>query len=133
MNLERSLRPDQGLEGHIVQGHADGTATVHQVQRGADWVVEFSCPTELTDTMVPRGSVAVDGVSLTLKSVGSGAFSVALIPTTLAATTLGALAVGDAVNVETDILGKYVAKYLGKLSPAPGGLTLEKLREHGFA
>ncbi len=133
VNLERSLRPDRGLEGHIVQGHVDGTATVRHLQHGADWVVEFTCPTELTDAMVPRGSVAVDGVSLTVKSVQGGVFSVTLIPTTLQATTLGSLTVGDVVNVETDILGKYVAKYLGALATSGGGLTLEKLREHGFA
>lgn len=133
VNLERSLRLDRGLEGHLVQGHADGTATVRQVQRGADWVVEFACPPELTDAMVPRGSVAVDGVSLTVRSVQSGAFSVALIPTTLAATTLGGLAVGDVVNVETDVIGKYVAKHLGELAPGQGSLTLERLRELGYA
>ena len=127
------VAPERGLEGHIVQGHVDGTASVQSVQRGADWVVEFACPTELTDAMVPRGSVAVDGVSLTLASVRDGGFSVALIPTTLAATTLGNLAVGDAVNVETDVLGKYVAKVLGKLDAPGGGLTLEKLKESGFA
>jgi riboflavin synthase len=131
VNLERSLRPDRGLEGHIVQGHADGTAKVSAVRRGADWTVEFACPAELTAAMVPQGSVAVDGVSLTLVDVRRDGFSVALIPTTLEATTLGALAVGDSVNVETDIIGKYVAKMLGKAAPS-GGLTIEKLRELGF-
>jgi riboflavin synthase len=133
VNLERSLRADRGLEGHIVQGHVDGTAAVRRIQRGADWVVAFSCPVELSDAMVPRGSVAVDGVSLTVKDVRDGEFSVALIPTTLAATTLGALAVGDAVNVETDVLAKYVAKLLARGAAPPEGLTLDKLREHGFA
>ena len=133
VNLERSLRPDRGLEGHIVQGHVDGTATVRQVRRGEDWLVEFACPAELAAAMVPRGSVAVDGVSLTLQTVQPDGFSVALIPTTLQATTLGALAAGSVVNVETDVIGKYVAKYLSQTAPAPGGLTLDKLREHGFA
>lgn len=133
VNLERSLRPDRGLEGHIVQGHVDGTATVRRIERGRGWVVEFVCPAELAATMVPRGSVAVDGVSLTVAAVEAGGFSAALIPTTLAATTLGGLAVGDAVNVETDILGKYVAKYLHRGAASTGGLTIDKLREHGFA
>jgi riboflavin synthase len=133
VNLERSLRPDRGLEGHIVQGHVDGTAAVRAVQRGEDWVVEFSCPAGLTDAMVPQGSVAVDGVSLTVKTVQPGRFSVALIPTTLAATTLGKLSAGDVVNVETDILGKYVAKYLDRHTISKSGLTVEKLREEGFA
>ncbi len=133
VNLERSLRPDRGLEGHIVQGHVDGIATVRTVQRGTDWVVEFACAHELTDAMVPQGSVAVDGVSLTVKTVQPGRFSVALIPTTLEATTLGNLSAGDTVNVETDVLGKYVAKVLGRIAPSPPGLTLEKLRELGYA
>jgi len=134
VNLERSLRLDAGLEGHIVQGHVDGVASVRSVRRsGGDWIVEFTCPRQLTDGMVPQGSVAVDGVSLTLKDLAPGRFFVALIPVTLEATTLGALAAGDKVNVETDVIGKYVAKYAGRFAPREGGVTLEKLREQGYA
>ena len=133
VNLERSLRVDKGLEGHLVQGHVDGTATVRSVRRGEDWLVEFTCPAELADGMVPQGSAAVDGVSLTLQSVQAGGFSVALIPTTLSATTLGGLEAGDIVNVETDVIGKYVAKYLGRTAIPKSALTVEKLRELGFA
>jgi len=83
--------------------------------------------------MVPMGSLALDGVSLTLADVQAGAFRVALIPTTLARTTLGGLAVGDRVNVETDILGKYVRRCLQHLAGPPGGgLTVRKLKEAGF-
>jgi riboflavin synthase len=81
--------------------------------------------------MVPKGSVAIDGVSLTLVDASGGKFSVALIPTTLGETTLGDLKVGSAVNIETDIIGRYVKKYLQQLSPT-GGLTIEKLRQAGF-
>jgi len=133
VNLERPLRADRGLEGHIVQGHADGVAKVAAIRRGTDWTVEFACPAELAAAMVPQGSVAVDGVSLTLTDVRADGFSVALIPTTRTATTLGSLAVGDSVNVETDIIAKYVAKMLGRPAMPKSGLTIEKLRELGFA
>jgi len=133
VNLERPLHADRGLEGHIVQGHADGVAKVAAIWRGADWVVEFACSPDLAAAMVPQGSVAVDGVSLTLTDVRADGFSVALIPTTRTATTLGSLAVGDSVNVETDIIAKYVAKMLGRPAMPKSGLTIEKLRELGFA
>jgi len=133
VNLERSLRPDQGLDGHLVQGHIDGLAAVRHVRRRAECGVEFEAGNDLTDLMVPKGSVAVDGVSLTLVDVAEGAFSVALIPATLAATTLGELRPGDKVNIETDVIGKYVRKYLRELGmPAQGSVTVEKLKEAGF-
>jgi len=134
VNLERSLRLGDALDGHLVQGHVDGTAQVRSIRRGDQHVVVFKAGAELTEEMVPKGSVAIDGVSLTLVEVGGEFFSVALIPITLGQTTLGALAVGDKVNVETDILGKYVRRYLsGAKGSSSGGLTLEKLRSAGFA
>jgi len=132
VNLERSLRAGDGLEGHMVAGHIDGTAEVASVRRGGDWTVAFSAPRELIELMVPKGSVAVDGVSLTLAEVAEGRFTVALVPTTLQNTTLGDLTSGDAVNVESDVIGKYVQKYLAGHLGA-GGLTLEKLKQAGFA
>jgi len=132
VNLERSLRLDQGLDGHLVQGHVDGVAEIRSVRRGTEYVLELAAARELTGQMVPKGSVAVDGVSLTLVSVAEGAFSVALIPTTLDETTLGRLAAGDKVNIETDIIGKYVLRYLAALVAADGGLTVEKLKQAGF-
>lgn len=131
VNLERALRLDQGLSGHLVQGHIDGVASVSAIRSGGGYVVEFASEPALTDLMVPQGSLAVDGVSLTLIDVGADRFSVALIPTTLEKTTLGALAVGAKVNIETDIIGKYVLKFLGGTKSA--GLTLEKLKQAGFA
>jgi len=135
VNLERPLRLNDELGGHLVQGHVDGVASTGRVDRGRDqWRVEFAADRALTDEMVPKGSVAVAGVSLTLTHVGEGAFSVSLIPTTVAKTTLADLAVGSAVNIETDVLGKYVRRYLSRLADNPaGGLTLEKLRDAGFA
>jgi len=132
VNLERPLRLGDPIDGHLVQGHVDGVAKVLSVTGGGQHVVEFAAPAELTGALVPKGSITVNGVSLTLLDVAEGQFSIALIPSTLARTTLGSLATGAKVNVETDIIGKYVRRYLqGNDAPADG-LTLEKLKETGF-
>lgn len=111
VNLERALRLSDRLGGHFVQGHIDGIGQIADRQRQGDWeTVWFSCGPELTRCMVAKGSVAVDGVSLTVVEVAADRFSVALIPHTLALTTLGFKPVGAAVNLETDVLAKYVAK-----------------------
>jgi riboflavin synthase len=116
VNLERALRLGDRLGGHLVQGHIDGVGRIAERQRQGDWeTVWFTCPPELALQMVPKGSVAVDGVSLTLVDVGPDRFSVALIPHTLANTTLGFKAAGAAVNLETDLLAKYVWKCLQSL------------------
>jgi riboflavin synthase len=113
VNLERSLRVGDRLGGHWVQGHIDGVGRIERRVPDGPWLgVWFSCPPELAAQMVPKGSVAVDGVSLTLVEVTAGGFSVALIPHTLDHTTLGFKRPGDAVNLETDILAKYVWKCL---------------------
>jgi riboflavin synthase len=113
VNLERSLPVTARLGGHFVQGHVDGVGTVDDIARDADWVtMTFRVPEPLAALMVPKGSVAVDGVSLTLVTVERDRFSIALIPHTLEVTTLGRRQVGDTVNIETDILGKYVQKFL---------------------
>jgi riboflavin synthase len=118
VNLERSLPVNGRLGGHFVQGHIDGTATVDEITRDGEWVTMwFRVPADLARLMVSKGSVAVDGISLTLVHVEAERFSVALIPHTLEVTTLGQRNVGDRVNIETDILGKYVAKLL---EPAGG-------------
>ena len=112
VNMERSLRLSDRLGGHLVTGHVDGQGTlVSRVQEG-DWLTcRFAAPPALLHQMASKGSVAIDGVSLTLVDVTSGWFSVALIPHTLACTTLGRLAEGDAVNLETDLVFKYVARW----------------------
>ncbi len=113
VNIERSLRVGDRLGGHIVQGHIDGTAEVLRIEQEGEWTkLWFHVPKELTCQMVSKGSVAVDGVSLTLVDVTHDSFSVALIPHTLQVTTLGRRQLNDVVNIETDILGKYVQKLL---------------------
>jgi riboflavin synthase len=111
VNLERSLRLGDRLGGHLVQGHIDGLGTIVSRQRDGDWeTVWFRCAPELAAQMVPKGSVAVDGVSLTVVAVTADGFSVMLIPHTLAATTLGRKDAGATVNLESDMLAKYVWK-----------------------
>lgn len=113
VNLERSLKVGDRLGGHYVSGHIDGLGTLDARQQEGEWAfLWFRVPSQLTRQMASKGSVAVDGVSLTLVEVESERFSVALIPHTLAVTTLGQLKPGDHVNIETDILAKYVQRQL---------------------
>jgi len=113
VNLERALAVGDRLGGHFVQGHVDGTAVVDDIVRHDEWIdMWFRLSEELTELMVPKGSVAVDGISLTLVNVETDRFSVALIPHTLDITTLGDRQPGETVNIEPDILGKYVAKFV---------------------
>jgi len=117
VNLERALAVGARLGGHFVQGHVDGCGTIELIQREGDWMTFwFLVNRDLTRQMVPKGSVAVDGVSLTLVEVEDERFSVALIPHTLQWTTLGIRRVNDRVNIETDILAKYAQKLV-----SPGG------------
>ncbi len=113
VNIERSLRVGDQLGGHFVSGHVDAVGHLDERQDHGDWSkMWFQVSAHLTRQMASKGSVAVDGVSLTLVDVESHRFSVALIPHTLQVTTLGKLLVGDAVNIETDILAKYVERLL---------------------
>jgi riboflavin synthase len=115
VNLERSLKVGDRLGGHFVQGHVDAVGTIDARMRNGDWEdVWFRCPAELTRLMVPKGSIAVDGVSLTLVNVEAERFSVMLIPHTQALTTLGFKVAGAVVNLEADMLAKHVAKLLAK-------------------
>ena len=112
VNLERSLKVGQRMGGHFVSGHVDAIGYVDQRNEDGQWAeFWFRVPPELTRQMASKGSVTVDGVSLTLVAVESERFSVALIPHTLAVTTLGGRQIGDAVNIETDILAKYVTRF----------------------
>lgn len=113
VNVESSLRMGDSLGGHLVSGHIDTVGTVDERHDDADWSkFWFRVPAELTRQMASKGSVAVDGVSLTLVDVECDRFSVALIPHTMQVTTLGRRQVGDRVNIETDILAKYVERQL---------------------
>lgn len=113
VNLERAVRVDGRLGGHVVQGHVDGTGTVTARDPGERWeVVTIALPAGLERYVVEKGSICVDGVSLTVSAVAAGAFQVSLTPTTLAATTLGTAPVGGLVNLEVDVLAKYVENLL---------------------
>jgi len=139
VNLELSLRGDSFVGGHFVQGHVDAVATVAAVaENPADWRITFRVPAATMPFVVPKGSVAVDGVSMTIAEVSKETFTLAVIPTTLEKTTLAALRVGDQVNVETDILARTVVHYLQQIagSTAPQKappITLAKLQQLGMA
>ena len=111
VNIERAAQVGDRLGGHIVQGHIDGTSTLLSIDPGTAWrVLRFSLDAENAPLVARKGSIAVDGVSLTVSNVGDDWFEVSLIPETLVATTLGALSIGDSVNIETDILARHVAR-----------------------
>jgi riboflavin synthase len=111
VNLERPLAANGRLGGHFVQGHVDGVGSIKSIDRDGEWITMwFEVPEALALQMVPKGSVTVDGISLTIVGCEASSFSIALIPHTLEVTTLGQRQVGSIVNIETDILGKYVSK-----------------------
>ncbi len=130
VNLERALAATGRLGGHFVQGHVDGKGVVAQIQpRLRSQIMRFRCQKELTTFMVPKGSIAVDGVSLTVVDCGEDWFTVSLIPYTLEHTTLGIRKVGDVVNLEVDILAKYVGKLLSGFALPSGDERLKGLLE----
>ncbi len=113
VNLERAVTAHTRLGGHLVQGHVDGTATVLSRSPDEHWdVVRCSLPAQLARYVVHKGSITVDGVSLTVSALGPDWFEVSLIPTTLERTTLGSRRLGDSVNLEVDVIAKYVEKLL---------------------
>jgi riboflavin synthase len=114
VNLERPMRLDGRLGGHLVQGHVDGTGTITQRRPGERWdAVRMTIPPRLARYVVEKGSIAVDGVSLTISALGSDWIEVSLIPETLARTTLGVKQPGETVNLEVDMIAKYVERLLG--------------------
>lgn len=131
VNLERALRVGDRLDGHFVQGHVEGTVEVTTVEASPrERVVWFHADDSFRACIVPKGGVALDGVSLTVAAVREDEFSVALIPTTLERTTLGCLKTGDRVNLETDILARTVVHWLSTVGER--GLPLGTLREAGI-
>ncbi|WP_019877006.1 riboflavin synthase [Sporichthya polymorpha] len=121
VNLERAVTMATRLGGHLVQGHVDGVGEVLSRRPAEHWeLVEISLPASLERYVVEKGSIAVDGVSLTVAALGPGSFTVSLIPTTLAATTLGRRAPGDQVNLEVDVLAKHVERLLHLDQPVEG-------------
>jgi riboflavin synthase len=132
VNLESSLRAGKKIGGHFVQGHVDGVGTVEVIRDlGRSSQMRIAAPREVLRYVVEKGSIAIDGVSLTVVSCDDSGFAVALIPHTLATTTLDLKRPGDKVNLEADILGKYVEKFLGG-GRASNGVTEDALRNAGF-
>jgi len=132
VNLEPSLTANTPMGGHFVQGHVDGVGAVTRVISGVDeWRVTVRPPPPLMPFVIPKGSVAIAGVSLTLAGVTRDTFEVALIPTTLRLTTLASLKVGDGVNLEADIVAKTIVHWL-QMQFGEGGLSMDKLRAAGF-
>lgn len=133
VNIERAVKAADRFGGHFVQGHIDGTALVKAMEKqGKFAVMKFMAEAELLDFMVPKGSVAVDGISLTIAGIDDNSFSVALIPETLNKTTLSKVKISDKVNIETDIIVKTIKKQLEKILPQNRTLTAEKLKDLGF-
>ena len=132
VNVERSLKVGDRLGGHFVQGHVDAIGTIRSKEQAEQgWLLRFDVPAELARGMIAKGSIAVDGISLTLVEVEASGFSVAVIPHTLDHTSLGEKSPGRAVNIELDLIGKYIRKFL---ESEPGGRITESfLRDHGFA
>ena len=135
------MRLDSRLDGHIVAGHIDGTASVSRIEIQPNTrKYFFTASSELISGIVPKGSVAIDGVSLTVIDANEENFSVGIIPTTLADTTLSSLKIGDEVNIETDMIGKYITKFLETRFSAKNdtkemkkSLTWDKLVEYGWS
>jgi riboflavin synthase len=137
VNLERPLTLADRLGGHLVLGHIDGTATITgRMEKGDSFIFTFTAPEDLLLYLVEKGSVAIDGISLTVNECKGSEFSVTIIPFTSERTTIGGKRVGDRVNVETDIIGKYVQRFLSgqqrKGRPSGSGLDMDFLAEHGY-
>ncbi|RNC28775.1 MAG: Riboflavin synthase [Candidatus Dichloromethanomonas elyunquensis] len=134
VNLERALQLQTRLGGHLVSGHVDGTGRIASIHKtGIANIYEIHTSKNITHYLLPKGSVAVDGISLTLVDIEEDRFTVSLIPHTFAHTTLGFKGPGSTVNLETDLIGKYVAKFLNpEKDLGKKDITLDYLSQHGF-
>ena len=134
VNLERPLAADARLGGHFVQGHVDGTGRVTRlVSEGENWWLSVRVPEDLRPYVAKKGSIAVDGISLTVADWQNGVADIAVIPFTYSRTTVGAMVPGDAVNIETDILAKYAESLIAaRKTPAESRLKISDLTEEGF-
>ncbi len=133
VNIERSLKIGDKLGGHFVTGHVDCVATINKIENEpGQCTVWFSVSNDISNMMIKKGSVAIDGISLTIVDLKEKLFSVALIPFTLDATTLGFKKTGQKVNIETDMLGKWVKRILTTNDSTTSGVTEEMLKEKGF-
>lgn len=133
VNLEPALRPSDPLGGHMVQGHVEGVGEVRaMVREGEGWRLEVDLPQELLPYVVPKGSIALSGVSLTVANLQGRTVRVAVVPATLKHTTLSRYRTGRKVNVETDLVGRYIVHTLERLLPGGRGLTLRDFQDRGF-
>ena len=132
VNLERAMSAEGRFGGHIVSGHIDGTGLIKSIKKDGNAIwFEIAASREITDGIVEKGSIAIDGISLTIAAVDNVSFKVSVIPHTLKETVLGVKKVGDTVNLETDVIGKYVKKLLDSQT-TNAGLTKEMLLANGF-
>jgi len=134
VNLERALRLSDRLGGHLVTGHVDGLGRIVERRKdGNAWRFKFQADADVISFLVAKGSVTIDGISLTVNEVADDSFSLAIIPLTMSKTTLQGRSVGDVVNVETDLIGKYISRFLQD-GPAvkPQGVTMDLLAKNGF-
>ena len=133
VNLERAMAADDRFGGHIVAGHVDDTGKIVSVSpEGNAVMVRIEAPPQILHLVVEKGSIAIDGISLTVAAVDGYSFTVGIIPHTGSETTLLSKKAGDVVNLETDIIGKYVEKLLSPYDNSKGGITMEYLEEIGF-
>ncbi|MFA7068336.1 MAG: riboflavin synthase, partial [Acidaminococcaceae bacterium] len=131
VNLERALRLNDGLDGHLVSGHVEGVGAISKIAtEGIAKLVTIRAPQPLLKYILPKGSIAIDGISLTVTTVTNVGFSIALIPHTVGETTMGFKKIGDRVNLETDLLGKYVERMLNYRDGS--SLNKRSLLENGF-
>lgn len=129
VNLERALRVGERLGGHFVTGHIDGIGIIKKkIKEGETFLFEIEAPDEITNYIIPKGSIALDGISLTIVDFSKNRFSVSIIPHTLEVTTLGLKKIGDKVNLEADLIGKYVTKIIR----GEKGISLDFLKKYGY-
>ncbi len=133
VNIELAIKAEGRFGGHFVQGHIDGTAAIKTIEKQGQFAnFTFQASPELLEQMIVKGSVAIDGISLTITQLNKDSFSVAIIPETLNKTTLGNAKTGNKVNIETDMVVKTIKKQLENILPAKQSMSLEKLKELGF-
>lgn len=133
VNLERALRPSDRLGGHFVTGHVDGVGTIVRLEaRASSWDLAIAAPPQVMQLCVEKGSIAVDGISLTVATLSESGFTCAVIPHTLNQTTLGRRRAGDRVNLEGDLIGKYVRRFMMRGEGQKPALTWEDLARAGF-
>lgn len=133
VNLERAMSANGRFGGHIVSGHVDGVGTIKSKRPVSNAVyIDIEVPKELIENCIPKGSITIDGTSLTLFQVSSNSVTISLIPHTYSETILGMKSVGDKVNIETDMLGKYVLHHLRKTDNTSSNISMEFLKQNGF-